>query len=79
MVIHMNLIRNIKYKKGSYLVEAAMLFPIFILAVVILISIIVMIGSCEKIVFSTCQESRLEAFKVGCGQWETDNLIKLKT
>lgn len=55
----MSLKKYMKNKKGSYIVEAAILFPIFIISLLSLISIITIMASCEKVVFTTCQSARL--------------------
>jgi len=50
-------------KKGSYLVEAAIIMPIFILAVLMMISAIPALSSAENVAFSVCDELRLESAK----------------
>lgn len=50
-------------KKGSYLVEAAIIMPIFILAVLMLISAIPALSTSENTAFSVCDELRLESAK----------------
>jgi len=50
-------------KKGSYIVEATIVMPIFIAAVIALMSIVPMIASCENLIFSTADEMRLESVK----------------
>ena len=50
-------------RRGSYIVEAAIVVPIFIMAVVMLISIIPIIATCENIVFSVADEMHLEDAK----------------
>lgn len=46
-------------KKGSYLVEAAMVFPIFVIATIILFTIVSMFAAAENTVFSVCDQLRL--------------------
>lgn len=50
-------------KRGSYLVEAAIIMPIFILAVLMMISAIPALSTDENIAFSVCDELRLESVK----------------
>ena len=50
-------------KKGSYIVEATIVVPIFIIAVLMLISIIPIISTCENITYSVTEEMRMEAAK----------------
>ncbi len=50
-------------KKGSYLVEAAIIMPIFILGVLMLISAIPALSTSENTAFSVCDELRLESAK----------------
>lgn len=50
-------------KKGSYLVEAVIVIPIFILAVLALISIIPVTATCENIIFAVADEMRMESAK----------------
>lgn len=52
-------------RKGEYIAEAAVIAPMFILAVLALIGIIPVIGTVENIVFSASDELRREA--VMCG------------
>lgn len=52
-----------KHKSGSYLVEAAMIMPIFILAVVMLMSGIPSISASEQALFDVTDEMRLESVK----------------
>jgi len=51
------------WKSGSYLVEAAVTVPIFILAVLMLISSVPVLSSGENIVYSMVDEIRLETVK----------------
>ena len=44
-----------------YIVEAAIVLPLFIAAMVMMISVIPVISSCENIVFSTADELRLDS------------------
>ena len=50
-------------KRGSYIVEAVLVLPVFILAVIMLASIIPVMGQCENIYFSACDEMRKESVK----------------
>lgn len=50
-------------KQGSYLVEAVIVVPIFILAVLALISMIPVTAACERMIFATTDEMRLESAK----------------
>lgn len=62
----LNVIKNKKSKKGSYIVEAAIFMPILILSITALILIIRIIGICENICFLTAEsmmEMDLEAYK----------------
>jgi len=52
-----------KSRRGTYILEAVMVIPIFIIAVVMLISVIPMIGTCENIAFAAADEMRIEAIK----------------
>lgn len=50
-------------KRGSYIVEAVLVLPVFILAVIMLMSIIPVMGQCENVYFSVCDEMRKESVK----------------
>ena len=50
-------------KKGSYIVESVIVVPIFIMAVVMLMSIVPIIAACENVNFATADEMRLECIK----------------
>lgn len=50
-------------KKGAYIVEAVIVVPIFIMAVMMLISIIPIIATCENITYATVDELKLENVK----------------
>lgn len=50
-------------KKGAYIVEAVIVVPIFIMAVMMLISIIPIIATCENMVFATVDEMKAENIK----------------
>lgn len=52
-----------KDKRGSYILEATIVIPIFIVAMVMLIALIPIIGTCENISYSVADEMRLEAGK----------------
>ena len=56
-------IRRINNRRGSYLVEAAVVIPFFIIAVMLLIGIMPVISTCERITFDVCEEMRLEMAK----------------
>ncbi len=51
-------------KKGSYLVEAAIIMPIFILAVLMMISAVPALSTAENVFFSMSDELYLESAKV---------------
>ena len=56
--------RNIRLnKRGSYIIEAAVILPVFILTVIVLAGIIPWISSCENIIFSAADEMRLETVR----------------
>ncbi|XVG94889.1 hypothetical protein ACGCUQ_04505 [Eubacteriales bacterium KG127] len=59
-------------KKGVYLIEAAILLPLFILGIVAIISIIPAICKSEEIIFQCVDEMRLECVKT---QVRNNNLI----
>jgi hypothetical protein len=50
-------------KKGSYIVEATIVVPVFIMAVMLLIGIIPVISICENITYAAADEMRLEMAK----------------
>lgn len=50
-------------RRGSYIVEASIVIPLFIIAVMTLIGILPIIRSCESITYSACEELRLEMAK----------------
>lgn len=50
-------------KRGSYLVEAAIILPFFILGLIAIISVIPVISKSERVVYQTCDEMRLECIK----------------
>ncbi len=50
-------------KKGNYILEAVITMPIFIAAIVALMSIVPIAASCENIVFAVSDEMRLESVK----------------
>ncbi len=52
-------------KRGMYIVEASVIFPLFIAAMVMVISIIPVISACENVVFSAADELRLDSAKAG--------------
>ena len=47
-------------KKGSYITEAAIILPIFIVAVLIMISAVPRMARCERLVFTVCDEMAKE-------------------
>ena len=49
---------SVKTKKGSYMVEAAMTLPVFILVFVALALVISIICECEAMVFEECRGLR---------------------
>ena len=50
-------------KRGSYIVEAVIVVPIFIIAVVMLMSIVPIIATCENVNFAAADEMHLECIK----------------
>lgn len=50
-------------KKGSYLVEAVIVIPIFIMATAALISMVPITAACENMVFAAADEMRFECLK----------------
>ncbi len=54
---------SLKNRKGNLIVEAAVIFPIFIISVLVLIQIIPVIRESENILFATADEVRLEQGK----------------
>lgn len=54
-------------RKGMYIVEASVILPLFIASMVMVISIIPLITTCENVVYSIADEMRLESAKVGVG------------
>ena len=71
------IIKNLQKKKGTYIVEASLAIPVFIIATVIMMSIIPTIARCENIVFSTVDEMRLESLKAGIRENSTVLPLKL--
>ena len=65
-------------KKGSYLVEAAIIMPIFILAVLMMISAIPAMSAAENVAFSVCDELRLESVKVVFVQESMSMKVRMK-
>ena len=52
-------IRKVKIgKRGGYIVEASLTLPAFIVAMILLISVIPFIGTCENAVFAACAVDR---------------------
>lgn len=47
-------------KKGSYITEAVIILPIFIIAVLLMISTVPRIARCERLVFTICDEMAKE-------------------
>jgi hypothetical protein len=50
-------------KKGSYLVEAALVVPLFLLAMLLLVNVIPVIAKCENITYGAAEEMRMEMAK----------------
>lgn len=50
-------------RKGSYIVEAVIVLPVFIAAVIALMSIVPVTASCENMIFAATDEMRLESAK----------------
>ncbi len=48
-------------KKGSYIVEAVLIMPVFILSVLALISIIPIMATCENTIFAAADEMKIES------------------
>lgn len=48
-------------RKGSYIVEAAIVVPVFIISILMLITIIPVMAGCENVFFSACDEIHREA------------------
>lgn len=59
------MIKHIKNKRGSYIVEGAMTLPFFIVAVISLALIIRIISVCEGITFSVTKEFRTLSIEKG--------------
>lgn len=47
-------------KRGSYIVEAVIILPVFIVAVILFISVVPRAARCEKLVFAICDEMAQE-------------------
>ena len=65
-------------KSGSYLVEAALILPIFILAVLMLMSSVPVLSASENAMFSLVDEMRLESVKSAFRKNATALPIKAK-
>ncbi len=50
-------------KRGSYILEAVIVMPVFIAAVVALMSLVPVAATCENMVFAAADEMRLESVK----------------
>lgn len=61
------MVKNMKWlkhtKAGSYIVEAVIVVPVFIMAVLMLITIVPIIASCENAAFAAADEMSLETMK----------------
>lgn len=66
-------------KKGSYLVEAAIIMPIFILAVLMMISAIPALSAAENTAFAVCDELRLESAKAAFLKEPAAMKLRIKT
>ena len=66
-------------KKGSYLVEAAIIMPIFILAVLMMISAMPALSAAENTAFAVCDELRLESAKAAFGSEPATMKLRIKT
>ena len=66
-------------KKGSYLVEAAIIMPIFILAVLMLISAVPALSCAENTAFAVCDELCLESAKVPFASESATMKLRIKT
>lgn len=53
----------LRNKNGSYIVEAAIILPIFFIAIMALVGIIPIISTCENISFAVSEEIRMEMAK----------------
>lgn len=65
-------------KRGSYLVEAALTIPIFILSVIMLLSSLPVLSTAENTVFAMADEMRLESLKSGIRQNSYVLPVKIK-
>ena len=63
MVIAMTLLKNTDNKKGVYILEAAIIVPPLIIAMVLLISVVSMIGAAEKALFAMGDELKFAGIK----------------
>lgn len=49
--------------RGAYIVEAALVLPLFILAMLLMVNVIPVIGKCENITYGAAEEMRMEMAK----------------
>ncbi|MGI6177070.1 MAG: hypothetical protein ACOYJO_01250 [Eubacterium sp.] len=52
--------RKFRSRRGSYILEASIILPIFIASMIALITVIPFIASCENIVYAACDELKAE-------------------
>lgn len=71
--------KDIKNKIGSYIVEAAILLPIFILGIVAIISVLPAMAKAERIVYQVSDEMRLECISSAFVQSEVLLPMKVTT
>lgn len=64
-------------KKGMYIVEASIIFPLFIVSMVIITGIIPVVSVCENVVCSASDELRFEAAKAPFGGSGADYIVRV--
>lgn len=64
-------------KRGSYILEACIVLPAFIIAVIILLSLIPVITECENIVYASCDELRASDIKANFYNDKLPAMIRL--
>lgn len=73
MVKNMNLKKLIRSRKGSYIVEAALTLPVFVVCVTALALIVNIIAICENICFATAEE--LHEISLASYWEQTENVL----
>ena len=68
--------KKVKNREGSYIVEASLTLPVFILAVAALLSIIIIISIYENICFATALEMKEATLYTAFRRLETAGLIR---